>query len=314
MEQAAVEKVVIVGSGIAGLTAAIYASRANLHPLVVEGYEPGGQLTLTSEVENYPGFPEGIGGIDLVGNMRQQAERFGARFVMADVESCDLQQRPFRLQTSDGQTLYTHTLIVASGARARMLGLPAEERYLGRGLSTCATCDGAFFKDKAVIVVGGGDSAMEESTFLTRYASKVYVVHRSEHFRASKIMLERARSKPNLEFILNTRVVDILGDGQKVAAAVLEDVRTGQRREFPIDGIFLAIGHIPNVEWLGGQVRLDPYGYIVAGPGSTETNIPGVFAAGDVADRLYQQAVTAAGTGCMAALDAEEYLTEHGLG
>ncbi|MCL6564282.1 MAG: FAD-dependent oxidoreductase, partial [Firmicutes bacterium] len=264
---AEVEKVVIVGSGIAGLTAAIYASRANLNPLVVEGYEPGGQLTLTTEVENYPGFPQGVGGIDLVGNMREQAARFGARFIMADVESSNLRETPFRLHTSDGQTILTHTVIIASGARARMLGLPAEERYIGRGLSTCATCDGAFFKDQQVIVVGGGDSAMEESTFLTRYASKVYVVHRSEHFRASKIMLERARSKPNLEFIVNTRVVDILGDGKRVKAAVLEDVKTGERRDFPIDGIFLAIGHIPNVEWLGGQVRLDQYGYVVAGPG-----------------------------------------------
>lgn len=307
-------KIIIVGSGIAGLTAAIYASRANLEPLVLEGTEPGGQLTLTSDVENYPGFPEGVGGIDLVDNMRRQAERFGTRFRMEDVVGADLSGSPKILKTGDGEELRTHTVIIASGARARMLGLDAEEQYIGRGLSTCATCDGAFFKDKRVIVVGGGDSAMEEATFLTRYASTVYLIHRSEAFKASQIMLERARSKNNIEWIVNTRVADMLGEDNKIRAAVLENTKTGAREEFPIDGIFLAIGHIPNVEWLKGTVTLDEYGYIETQPGSTETNIPGVFAAGDVADRLYQQAVTAAGTGCMAALDAEEYLVDNQLG
>lgn len=306
-----IKNVVIVGSGIAGLTAAIYASRADLEPLVLEGSEPGGQLALTSGVENYPGFPEGIGGLDLIDNLRQQAERFGARFETRDAASSELDGEIKTIRTSDGMEIRAHSVIVASGARARMLGLEAENHFMGRGLSTCATCDGAFFKNQRVLVVGGGDSAMEESTFLTRLASHVYVVHRRDTLRASPIMEKRARSKSNLEFIFNHRVADIKGTNKGVQAAVLEDVKGGDRQELPVDGIFLAIGHIPNTDWLGGALEMDDQGYIKSQPGTSETNVPGVFVAGDIADRFYQQAVTAAGSGCMAALDAQEYLEEH---
>jgi thioredoxin reductase (NADPH) len=309
-----VEKVVIVGSGIAALTAAIYASRADLRPLVVEGDEVGGQLTLTTDVENYPGFPDGIGGFDLVDAMRRQAERFGARFMAGRVVDSRLGQQPLSLTMDDGRTLSAHAVIVASGARARMLGLPEEQEFLGRGLSTCATCDGAFFRDQVVAVVGGGDSAMEEATFLTRYARKVYVIHRRDTLRASKIMQDRARSKPQLEFIWNTVVAGIEGSDGAVSGLRLRDVHSGEERSLPVNGLFLAIGHIPNTEWLHGQLAADEQGYLITKPGSTETDLPGVFVAGDVGDRLYQQAVTAAGTGCMAALDAEEFLVEHGLG
>jgi thioredoxin reductase (NADPH) len=306
-----VEHVVIVGSGMAGLTAAIYTGRALLNPLVIEGSEPGGQLTLTSDIENYPGFPDAIGGMDLMDAIHRQAERFGARFVMADVTDSDLSQRPFRLTLSDGQEILTETLIVASGARARTLGLESESRLMGRGVSTCATCDGAFFKNQVVAVVGGGDSAMEEATFLTRYAKEVYIIHRRDALRASPIMAERARSKPNIHFIWNTVVTEVLSDKHRVTGLRLKDAQTGEEREMAVNGLFLAIGHIPNTEWLKGQLPTDRDGYIITEPGTSETKIPGVFVAGDVADRLYQQAVTAAGSGCMAALDAQEFLEEH---
>jgi thioredoxin reductase (NADPH) len=314
MATADIEKVVIVGSGIAGLTAAIYASRADLSPIVIEGDEAGGQLTLTTEVENYPGFPDGIGGYDLVDAMRRQAERFGTRFVAGRVTGSRLTERPMTLTLDDGRTLATHAVIVASGARARLLGLPEEQEYFGRGLSTCATCDGAFFRDQVVAVVGGGDSAMEEATFLTRYARHVYVIHRRDTLRASKIMQDRARSKPNLEFIWNTVVKGIEGKDGMISGLRLADVHTGEERHLAVNGLFLAIGHVPNTDWLEGQLATDDQGYLLTKPGSTETDLPGVFVAGDVGDRVYQQAVTAAGTGCMAALDAEEYLAEHGLG
>jgi thioredoxin reductase (NADPH) len=309
-----IEKVVIVGSGIAGLSAAIYASRADLSPLVIEGAEPGGQLTLTSDVENYPGFPDGIGGMDLVEAMRRQAERFGARFLAENVTGSRLGAAPRAIQLESGQEILAHTVIIASGARARMLGLSGEQDFMGRGLSTCATCDGAFFKDQVVAVVGGGDSAMEEATFLTRFAKKVYLIHRRDTLRASKIMQDRARSKAQIEFIWNAEVAGILSQDGMLAGARLRDVNSGAERELPLDGLFLAIGHIPNTEWIGGQLETDAHGYLKSLPGTAETALEGVFVAGDVADSLYQQAVTAAGTGCMAALDAEEFLAERGLG
>ena len=306
--------VVIVGSGISGLSAAVYAARAQLAPLVIEGSEPGGQLTLTSEVENYPGFEDPILGVDLVERMKKQAARFGARYRSDDVAGVDLSVRPFVVTLGRGGPLYAHTLIVASGARARLLGLPGESELFGRGLSSCATCDGAFFRDRVVAVVGGGDSAMEEAMFLTRYAKKVYVVHRRRELRASRILADRAQSKPEIEFVWNAAVTAIHQDQSMVSGVTLTDVETHETRELPLDGLFLAIGHVPNTEWLKGQLPTDEHGYLVSHPGTSETAIPGVFVAGDVADPLYQQAVTAAGTGCIAALDAEEYLAEHNLG
>lgn len=312
-ERSEVENVVIVGSGMAGLTAAIYTARALLNPLVIEGGEPGGQLTLTSDVENYPGFPDGINGFELMDKMHQQAERFGARFLMGDVTDSDLSKGPFRLTLGDGSEIRTQTLIIASGARARMLGLENETRLVGHGVSTCATCDGAFFRDQVVAVVGGGDSAMEEATFLTRFAKEVHVIHRRDSLRASPIMAERAQKKPNIHFIWNTVVVDVLSENDQVTGIRLKDTETGSERDMAVDGLFLAIGHIPNTEWLKGQLETDPDGYLHTTPGTSETQIPGVFVAGDVSDRLYQQAVTAAGSGCMAALDAQEYLEEQNL-
>jgi thioredoxin reductase (NADPH) len=309
----AVENVVIVGSGMAGLTAAIYTARALLKPLVLEGAEPGGQLTLTSEVENYPGFPEGINGYELMDKLHTQAERFGARFRMADVTASDLSAHPFKLTLGDGSEIRTETLIVASGARARMLGLASEANLIGHGLSTCATCDGAFFRDQVVAVVGGGDSAMEEATFLTRFAREVHVIHRRDTLRASPIMVERAQQKPNIHFVWNAVVSDIASRDGQVSGIRLRDTKTGAERDMPVDGLFLAIGHIPNTEWLHGQLETDAEGYLVSRPGTSETRIPGVFVAGDVSDRLYQQAVTAAGSGCVAALDAQEYLEERQL-
>jgi thioredoxin reductase (NADPH) len=308
-----VAKVIIVGSGMAGLTAGIYTGRAKLDPIIIEGLEPGGQLTLTSEVENYPGFPDAINGMDLMQAIHDQAARFGARFEAADVVSADLSRRPFVVELDDGRRLATHALIVASGARARRLGLPAEEQYMGRGVSTCATCDAAFYQDRVTAVIGGGDSAMEEAIFLSRYARKVYVIHRRDTLRASPIMQDRARSKPNLEFIWNTVVEDLIVDKSGVKGLKLRNVLTGEETELPVDGMFLAIGHIPNTEWLKGQLPTDEQGYIKVKPGTTLTDIPGVFVAGDVADRRDQQAVTAAAAGCMAALDAEDYLQEVGV-
>ena len=303
--------VIIIGSGCAGNTAAIYTARANLKPLVIVGHEPGGQLAITTEVENFPGFPDGIQGPELVENMKKQAERFGAEYIHGTVAEADLSQRPFRLDI-DGQWHETRTLIVAAGASARWLGLPNEQKLIGRGVSSCATCDGAFYKNQKVMVIGGGDSAMEEANFLTRFASEVTLVHRREHFRASKIMLDRARANPKIRFLHNTVVEDLFDVGaNNVTGVRLKDVVTGATWEEAVDGFFVAIGHIPNTKAFKGQLDLDHDGYIVT-HGGARTNIDGVFHAGDVQDRNYRQAITAAGMGCMAAIEAERFLEAEG--
>jgi len=306
-----VRNVIIIGSGCAGNTAAIYTARANLKPLVIVGHEPGGQLAITNEVENFPGFPEGIQGPDLVENMKTQAERFGAEFMHGTVAEADLSKRPFRLNI-DGEWHETRTLIVASGASARWLGLPNEQKLIGRGVSSCATCDGAFYKNQKVMVIGGGDSAMEEANFLTRFASQVTLVHRREHFRASKIMLDRARANPKIKFLLNTVVEDVYdASANTVTGAHLRNLVTGAEWDEAVDGYFVAIGHIPNTKPFKGQIDLDSEGYIVT-HGGARTNIEGVFHAGDVQDRNYRQAITAAGMGCMAAIEAERFLEAEG--
>jgi len=297
---------IIIGGGPAGYTAALYAARANLAPLVIEGFNWGGQLMITSDVENYPGYADGVMGPEMMAEFRRQAERFGAEFVTDDVTRVDFSQRPFGIWVEDTE-YRARAVIVATGASARWLGLPGEQQFQGRGVSACATCDGAFFKDKELIVVGGGDSAMEEATFLTRFATKVTVVHRRDEFRASQIMLDRARGNDKIEFITNATVDEILGDG-KVQAVRLRDTVTGETWELPVDGVFVAIGHDPNTKLFVDQLDHDDAGYLVTKPGSTETNVRGVFAAGDVQDHVYRQAVTAAGSGCMAALDAERLL------
>ncbi len=308
----AVENVVILGSGPAGLTAAIYAARANLRPIVIEGAVMGGQLVTTTDVENYPGFPKGILGPELMELMHQQAERFETRFVRGDVAAVTIRQRPFTVTTDDGQTITTKTLIVATGASAMYLGLPSENALLGHGVSACATCDGFFFKGKEVVVVGGGDTAMEESTFLTKFATKVTIVHRRDSFRASKIMQERALKNPKITVIWDSTVEEVHDPAaKKVTGVRLRHLKTKQASELRCDGLFLAIGHQPNTRFLKGQVELDVKGYLVVRD-QTRTSVEGVFSAGDVHDIRYRQAVTAAGSGCMAALDAEKYL--EGLG
>ncbi|MFO1520305.1 MAG: thioredoxin-disulfide reductase [bacterium] len=300
-------EVIIIGSGAAGLTAAVYAARANLNPVVIDGTQPGGQLTTTTEVENFPGFPEGIMGPELMDNMRKQAERFGTQFVFDHVEGVDFKSKSKKVKLS-GQTLEAPAVIIATGAAPKLLGIEAEKKLMGRGVSTCATCDGAFFKNADLIVVGGGDSAMEEANFLTKFAKKVYVVHRRDHLRASKIMQERALKNSKIEFIWDSEVVDI-NDVSKgnVEGAVLQNLKTNEKKQMKIDGIFVAIGHTPNSAPFRGAIECDENGYILVGKG-TRTNVDGVFAAGDCVDHVYRQAITAAGMGCMAALDAERYL------
>lgn len=300
------ENVIIIGSGPAGLTAAIYTARANLKPLVFEGYQYGGQLMTTTEIENFPGFEEGINGPELMEEMRLQAQRFQARLIQKDVEAIDVSQRPFKV-TVEGDVYETKAVIIATGANARMLGLDAEKRLIGRGVSTCATCDGFFYTGKEIVMVGGGDSAMEEAIFLTRFATRVSVVHRRDELRASKIMQERAFKNEKIQFIWNSVVEDILGDA-KVTGVRLRNVKTDAVTDMPCDGFFLAIGHVPNTTLLQGQIDLDAQGYIITQNKSTATSVSGVFAAGDVQDSKYRQAITAAGSGCMAALEVERFL------
>jgi thioredoxin reductase (NADPH) len=300
--------VVIIGSGPAGLTAAVYASRAGLKPVAVHGNEPGGQLMITTDVENFPGFPEGILGPELMDLMTRQAGRFGTEFVTGRVEAVELDMEPFKVVTDGGRELRAKTLIVASGASTRWLGLESETRYRGRGVSSCATCDGAFFKDRELIIVGGGDSAMEEALFLTRFATKVTVVHRRDQLRASRIMQDRASKNEKIRFIWDSEVREILGDGKRVTGVRLVNKKTKETTEAPCGGVFVAVGHSPNTEIFAGQLEMDEKGYLVTKPDSTGTNVEGVYACGDVQDHVFRQAVTAAGTGCMAAIEAERHL------
>jgi thioredoxin reductase (NADPH) len=300
--------VIIIGGGPAGYTAAVYAARANLKPLLLEGPQPGGQLTITTDVENFPGFPNGILGPQLMEDMKKQAERFGTVIVNAIVTAVDFTKKIFTV-TTEKETYTADTVIIATGASAKLIGLPAEKELMGHGVSACATCDGFFFRDKEVVIVGGGDSAMEEANFLTKFAKKVTVIHRREELRASKIMQDRAKANPKIEFVWNAEIVDILGSKEEgVHAIMLKDTQTGNTREFATQGVFVAIGHKPNTDLFKGQVDMYENGYLKVEAGTANTNIPGVFAAGDVADHHYRQAITAAGMGCKAAMDAEKYI------
>ncbi len=310
-------KVVIIGSGPAGLTAAIYTARAELNPVIFEGMQPGGQLTITTEVENYPGFVDGIQGPELMNVMRDQAVKFGTTALFNEISEVDFSKRPFVLKADDGKTYTADSVIVSTGASARLLGIESEKKFMGFGVSACATCDGFFYKDKKVLVVGGGDTAMEEAVYLTKFASEVILIHRREGFRASKIMLERAEKNPKIKFMLNQVIKEVVGTEnmgiKSVTGAILENTQDGTLTEIDADGIFIAIGHQPNTKIFKDQLEMDETGYLIVKPGSTFTNIEGVFAAGDVADKTYRQAITAAGTGCMAALDAQRWLEEKEL-
>jgi thioredoxin reductase (NADPH) len=307
-------KVIIIGSGPAGLTAALYAGRANLSPLVFEGQQPGGQLTITTEVDNYPGFPDGIMGPELMDAIRKQAQRFGAETLFKSVESVDLSKRPFKI-VADGEEYFAWSLIISTGASAKLLSIPSESKFMGYGVSACATCDGFFFKNQHVVVVGGGDTAMEEATYLTKHAARVTVVHRRNELRASKAMVDKAKKNPRIDFVWDTVVDEVLGTSEgghkKLSGVRLKNLKTNATTVFPCDGLFLAIGHQPNSTLFEGVLEMDAVGYLKTKPKSTATNIPGVFAAGDVADSKYRQAISAAGTGCMAAIDAERFLAEH---
>jgi len=305
-----IENVIIIGSGPAGLTAALYTARANLQPLMIEGYETGGQLMTTTEVENYPGFEHGIQGPELMLIMRKQVERFGTRFITRNVTKVDFSKRPFKVWV-ESELYEAHAIIISTGATAKYLGLENEKRLLGRGVSACATCDGAFFKNQPVAVIGGGDTAMEEANFLTRFASKVYVVHRRHEFRASKIMADRVMKNPKVEVIWNSEMVDVLGD-KGVKGIRLKNTETGKESTLDVEGVFVAIGHKPNTDLFKGILKMNDVGYLITKDKSTYTSIEGVFAAGDVADPIYRQAVTAAGTGCMSAIDAERWLENQG--
>jgi len=309
-------KVIIIGSGPAGLTAALYASRANLNPVVLEGLQPGGQLTITTEVENYPGFENGIQGPELMDRMRKQVQRFGATCLFKIVTEIDFSKRPFTIKTDE--EIYTaDSVIIATGATAKLLGIETEKNFMGYGVSACATCDGFFYRNSKVLVVGGGDTAFEEAIYLTKFANEVIMIHRRDEFRASKIMIERASKNPKIKFITNAKINNVIGkeeDGKKsVTGAILENTKNGSLTEVSADGIFVAIGHQPNTSLFKGVIDMDETGYLKVKSGSTNTNIPGIFAAGDVADKTYRQAITAAGTGCMAAIDAQHWLEEQEL-
>jgi thioredoxin reductase (NADPH) len=307
-------RVVILGSGPAGLTAAVYAARANLKPVVVSGNEPGGQLTITTEVENYPGYPEGVQGPEMMQDFQRQAERFGTQFKTGNVGRVDLSRRPFALVLENGEALTCDALIVATGASAQWLGLESETRYRNKGVSACATCDGFFFRGKPLAVVGGGDTAMEEALFLTNFATKVTVIHRRDELRASKVMQERAFKNPKIEFVWDSAVDEVLGaDDKGVTGLRLKNLKTGAVSELAVDGMFVAIGHTPNTQVFQGALEMDDLGYLHVTPGRTYASVEGVFVCGDAADKVYRQAVTAAGTGCMAAIDAERWLAEQGL-